>query len=318
MNKFPILVLLGTAFVLGGCSETVAEELVSETGESFLVERDEPAQPLPGTDSPAGEGATTGADGEGAAADDGWEPDPDKVVDILNELLTEVVTGKAMRSDMETMRRRLIAVLEDQRMGSVTARFDAADVTLRSMFRARDDQGGPAKGPLLEFMKRAIRVKSEEYTDDLYRRLPLPGAIGLGRHDGELLKRAVDIEIPDGYDKLQFATLGNYEYVEGMKLPESVTELSGKKIGLAGYIITLEEVEDIREFLLVESIWSCCFGTPPMVHEVIVAQTRDDNTVEYTPEAVMLLGTLEVGEEVEDGFVTSLYRIKLDELRVAK
>ena len=61
---------------------------------------------------------------------------------------------------------------------------------------------------------------------------------------------------------VKWEVLGGFEYEEGMALPKPVRDLSGKKVGIAGYMMTLEEVEDIHEFLLVESLWSCCFGIP--------------------------------------------------------
>jgi hypothetical protein len=105
-------------------------------------------------------------------------------------------------------------------------------------------------------------------------------------------------------------TIGGFEYTEGMQLPEEVRKLNGAKVGMAGYMMTIEEVENIHEFLLVEAFWSCCFGTPPSVNQVLMVRVVGDKGVEYTSSPVLILGTLEVGEEIEDGFVTSVYRLK--------
>jgi hypothetical protein len=95
-----------------------------------------------------------------------------------------------------------------------------------------------------------------------------------------------------------------------MKLPDDVVKLNGTKVGLAGYMLTLDQVENIHEFLVVEAFWSCCFGTPPSMNGVVMVHIEAKKGVEYTSSPVLVLGTLEVGEQVEDGFVTSVYRIK--------
>lgn len=296
------IALFGLAFACNACSDG-DRDLVAAPDEarSFAVERSTPAPPAPPPE----------------AAD--AEPKVDPLVELLNETLTRVILGQAQRAEHEELRRKLVAVLEEREMGSVTARFDAADLVIRSMFRAVDDQGGPARGPVTSMMRRAIQHKAETYADDLYRRLPRKGAVGLnGQHDGTLLKSAVAFDAPAGYEKVSFAELGAFPYEEGKELPESVTRFGGKKVAIAGYMMTLEEVENIREFLLVESLWSCCFGQPPLVNQVIVATMPKGKRCDYTPEAVMLVGALEVGEEFQDGFVTSLYRLKLNELRILK
>ena len=40
--------------------------------------------------------------------------------------------------------------------------------------------------------------------------------------------------------------------------------------------------------------------------------------VEYTSQPVLILGTLEVGEKIEDGFVTSVYRLKATSVTIAE
>ena len=47
------------------------------------------------------------------------------------------------------------------------------------------------------------------------------------------------------------------------------------------------------------------------IHGVDVKLPEDEVT-EYTPEAITVIGQLEVGEEREDGFVLSIYRLQAE------
>ena len=113
--------------------------------------------------------------------------------------------------------------------------------------------------------------------------------------------------------------LGGFEYKEGMELPKAVTDLDGKEVGIAGYMMSLGEFEDIHEFLLVESMWSCCFGIPPDVHQVLVVTIPDDQEgLELVTVPIVILGKLDVGEEVEDGWVTSVYRLTAETVEMVE
>lgn len=255
---------------------------------------------------------------EGASNDEEKSPEEIRkaelrLVGVIEGVLTSVITGAKTADDTAELRLEIVKVLEELEMGSVRGRFDAADLTVRTMLR-KVDEFGVVSGGLGPLKRAAVAAQAEEFAGDLFRRLPMRGTPE--GHTGSLLKRAVDFEAPEGYTKVTFAELGSFRYEEGMRLPDAVTALHGKKVAIAGYMMTLEEVENIREFLLVESLWSCCFGKPPEVHQVIVATAKPGKEVDYSPEAVLLLGQLGVGEEIEDGFVVSLYRVALDEMRI--
>jgi hypothetical protein len=65
-------------------------------------------------------------------------------------------------------------------------------------------------------------------------------------------------------------------------------------------------VEGVDTFNLVTSGCSC--GTTKLQHFVKV--TLADDVTQFTPDEITLTGTFSVGEVEEDGFVTSLYRLK--------
>ncbi|MAG58421.1 MAG: hypothetical protein CMJ83_19205 [Planctomycetes bacterium] len=229
----------------------------------------------------------------------------DPVADVVFGLLRDVATGKGKTENRGDLEARLQLLLASENMGNKETREQASVTTISTMIRQAQAAGGNVVEKLDDFQLQAMKILSAEFARDLYRRLP----IGSGRqHDGTL-RSTVDFKAPEGYVKVSWDLLGGFEYEEGMVLPEKVRAYHGQKVAMAGYMMTLEEVEDIHEFLLVESLWSCCFGTPPEVHQVIVVTIAEDKGVEFTTAPVMILGPIDIGEEVEDGFVTSVYRI---------
>jgi hypothetical protein len=232
----------------------------------------------------------------------------DPVADVVFGILRDLRTGNAGAADRPDLEDRLVAVLVEQGLGGTEQRRDAAVLTVGTILRQTQQYtaGGAMDGQQFESMK----MLSIEFSNDLYRRLPPAN----GEHTG-VLRPIVKVDMPDGYEAISWATLGGFTYEEGMKLPDPVLAMKGKKVGVTGYMMTLEEVEDIHEFLLVESLWSCCFGVPPEVHQVLIVTIPGDPGIEYTASPLLILGTLDVGEEVEDGFVTSLYRLSAEETK---
>jgi hypothetical protein len=61
--------------------------------------------------------------------------------------------------------------------------------------------------------------------------------------------------------------LGNFEYDpdKGGNIPEDVKKLSGGKVRLQGFMIPLDQADNITRFSLVPSLFACCFGQPPQI-----------------------------------------------------
>lgn len=136
------------------------------------------------------------------------------------------------------------------------------------------------------------------------------------RHEGTLQLAAVAFEPPEGHRALPWRVLGNFDYYEGEPLPAYVQQLDGDRIAMGGYMLALGSVTALHEFLLVESQWSCCFGEPPALNQVVVCLLPESSGgVDYTAQPVVVAGRLEVGEETEDGFVISVYRLHASSVR---
>lgn len=106
---------------------------------------------------------------------------------------------------------------------------------------------------------------------------------------------------------LTIETLTSIDWRKGDELPEEITKYDGKLVKISGYMATGTEL-DATEFELVPQNCEC--GKSKVNHFVKVI--IEDGGAEFDPARVQFTGRLEIGEEEEDGFVTSLYRLTIE------
>ncbi|MAQ16479.1 MAG: hypothetical protein CMN30_17010 [Sandaracinus sp.] len=118
-----------------------------------------------------------------------------------------------------------------------------------------------------------------------------------------------DVAIPEGeWVDAAWPLLKGFPYEEGAELPAEVRALDGQNTKAWGYLIALEQ----NQYLLVQSLWSCCFGAPPEINEAIVVRVSDEmdrNVRQMENQGVQIFGRFEASEAYEEGYVTSLYRL---------
>jgi hypothetical protein len=103
--------------------------------------------------------------------------------------------------------------------------------------------------------------------------------------------------------------LGNFDYdaEHGGNIPDDVTRLNGARLRTRGYMIPLDQAENIGEFALVPSLFACCFGQPPQVQHTIVVHLAPGKAVSYFPDELQVEGTLRVEEKRDEGFIVSIF-----------
>jgi hypothetical protein len=115
--------------------------------------------------------------------------------------------------------------------------------------------------------------------------------------------------------------LGNFEYdaEKGGNIPADVLALSGSKLRLRGFMIPVDQAENITQFALVPSLFACCFGQPPQIQHTIVCKAPPGKAVGYYPDEIQVEGTLIVKEEKDDGFIVSVFELDASSVKpVAK
>jgi hypothetical protein len=108
---------------------------------------------------------------------------------------------------------------------------------------------------------------------------------------------------------LAIKELGNFDYdaEHGGNIPKDVTQLTGVTVRTRGYMIPLDQAENIGEFALVPSLFACCFGQPPQVQHTIVVHLPKDKAVSYFPDELQVEGKLIVQEKKDEGYIVSIF-----------
>jgi len=131
-------------------------------------------------------------------------------------------------------------------------------------------------------------------------------------------KRKPHVRPKDGQVlELAIKDLGNFEYdaEKGGNLPEDVKGLNGAKIRTHGFMIPLDQADNITEFALVPSLFACCFGQPPQVQHTMVVHTPKGKAVGYFPDEIIVEGTLTVNEKKEDGIIVSVFEMNCNSVK---
>jgi hypothetical protein len=117
---------------------------------------------------------------------------------------------------------------------------------------------------------------------------------------------------------LSFDTLKKWTYVKGKSdLPNYIRQFDGQRVEMAGYMMTLQDVVDIDSFVLVPSLFGCCYGQPPSVNHVVLVKMTGGATVKFIGDPLKVRGIFHCSEEKQDGYLVSLYRLDADQV-VAK
>ena len=105
--------------------------------------------------------------------------------------------------------------------------------------------------------------------------------------------------------------LGNFDYDNdrGGNIPDDVKRLNASKIRLKGFMIPMDQAENITQFALVPSLFSCCFGQPPQIQHTIVVNCPKGKAVSYCPDEIVVEGDLKVDERRDDGYVVSIFEV---------
>ena len=109
--------------------------------------------------------------------------------------------------------------------------------------------------------------------------------------------------------ELGIKDLGNFDYdaEHGGNIPADVIAMDGATVRLPGYMIPLDQAENIGEFALVPSLFSCCFGQPPQVQHTIVVHLPKGKGISYFPDELQVEGTLHVQEKKDEGYIVSIF-----------
>jgi hypothetical protein len=113
--------------------------------------------------------------------------------------------------------------------------------------------------------------------------------------------------------------LGNFDYDpdQNTPIPADVRALSGHAVRLRGFMIPMDQAENISKFALVPSLFNCCYGQPPQVQHTIVVTCPKGKAVSYYPDEIVVEGKLNVDVMKDDGFVVGIFSVETTSVKPA-
>ena len=81
-------------------------------------------------------------------------------------------------------------------------------------------------------------------------------------------------EVPDGYQRISFYDL-QPDKESLQPIPPSAVELDGKRIFVKGYVFPGDKRTDLKQFILVPDMGTCCFGGQPALTDMIEVSFKD-------------------------------------------
>ena len=138
------------------------------------------------------------------------------------------------------------------------------------------------------------RARGSRAGIDPYNPPGLPAGASIDRETGLLV--GLDLAPGEGVLTPGWTLLadGN-EAARAADLPAEVRALDGKRVVLAGFMMALYALRDIREFALVGSHTKCCFGVPPGVGDQVIVTVPDGaDGLELTLHPLRVEGTFRV------------------------
>lgn len=117
------------------------------------------------------------------------------------------------------------------------------------------------------------------------------------------------------FPPLTWAELGGFKFTPGKTpVPERVLAFKGRQVQLEGFMLPVDfSGRKVRTFILSRDQNACCFGIMPAFNEWLFVRMKPNKPTDVMMDRpVKVYGVLDVGEEVKNGQVTSLYRMSAD------
>ncbi|HEY9250556.1 MAG TPA: DUF3299 domain-containing protein, partial [Rariglobus sp.] len=90
--------------------------------------------------------------------------------------------------------------------------------------------------------------------------------------------------------------------------PAAIKAYDGRKVRIRGFLLPIKmEGNEVREFLIVASQMSCCYGTAPRFWEFVAAKAGGAPLPNLMDRPLTFEGRLRVADVFENGYWTQLY-----------
>lgn len=101
-------------------------------------------------------------------------------------------------------------------------------------------------------------------------------------------------EVPDGYQRVSFLQLQPVPERPNLPVSPESLDLDGKRVFLKGYVLSDEKDSDLKKFVLVPDLGSCCFGGSPKLTDMVEVTLRDPMRTRFSFFPCKVGGSLKV------------------------
>jgi len=165
------------------------------------------------------------------------------------------------------------------------------------------------------------RVKLRRYPDELSGRpavvlgMVLNIAVFVG---GSVMHTVVyATEVPEGFRRISFADLQPVPEAPQLPIPPQALDLNGKKVFIKGYVYPDGQQYNIKRFILIPDMGTCCFGGQPKLTDMVEVTLRDPLRTIFERRKRRLAGTLSVDTRLKpvSGLGGVYYRLDAEYVR---
>jgi len=122
-------------------------------------------------------------------------------------------------------------------------------------------------------------------------------------------------EVPEGYQRISFREL-QPDKDSPLPIPEEAIALNGQRIFVKGYVFPGDERNNLRRFILVPDMGTCCFGGDPALTDMIEVSLKPPQRISFSWRKRRLGGVLHVDPSLKpiSGLQGVYYRLDADYL----
>lgn len=106
-------------------------------------------------------------------------------------------------------------------------------------------------------------------------------------------------EVPEGYQRIAYDDLQPVPEASRLPFSPAALELNGQRVFIKGYVYPDGQQANIKRFVLVADLGTCCFGGQPKLTHMVEVTLRDPHRVEYSFRKRGLGGILHVDRHLK-------------------
>lgn len=124
-------------------------------------------------------------------------------------------------------------------------------------------------------------------------------------------------EVPKDYERIGFFELQPDKRRPNLPVSQRALDLNGKKVFIKGYIYPDDRSSDLKKFVLVPDMGTCCFGGQPKLTDMMEVTLTDPLRTRFSFRRRKLAGILRVNTELKEisGLTGVYYQLEADYIR---